>query len=166
MNLIERGFVPRSEGAAEVPVLLMHDGQNAFDQDAPHGGWDAGAAVDSLPMAVVVLAIDSVADRFGAYSHVEDRIGVKLDTTGLFHQRGNICLVGLFHRLPGGAEFGIIGQRFEFFELIQVRHPVWADILGDQLRQCRVAGFEPAPLCYPVGFIVEPCGIKRVKIGE
>jgi hypothetical protein len=69
------GFVPASPAAASMRTLLMHDGQNLFDPEAFWGGWQVGAALDDNGWDdVVVLAVDSGADRLDVYSHVSDDI--------------------------------------------------------------------------------------------
>lgn len=69
------GFVPGSAGAAAMRTLLMHDGQNLFDPAAPWGGWRVGDVLEDGGWDdVVVLAVDSVADRLDVYGHVEDEI--------------------------------------------------------------------------------------------
>jgi predicted alpha/beta superfamily hydrolase len=73
------GFIAGSNEAARARVLLLHDGQNVFSPDAPHGGWRAGEALSAGGYDdVVALAIDSVADRFDAYTHTPDRLGLEL----------------------------------------------------------------------------------------
>lgn len=63
------GFV----GGGSPRVLLMHDGQNVFAPDAPHGGWDVMGALDRAGYEdVVVLAVDSVADRREVYTHIPE----------------------------------------------------------------------------------------------
>lgn len=71
------GFEAGSPSAAAARVLLLHDGQNVFHPDAPHGGWrvDEALAADPAYADVVVLAIDNAADRMSAYTHAPDRIG-------------------------------------------------------------------------------------------
>ncbi|MCP4501673.1 MAG: hypothetical protein GY822_17070 [Deltaproteobacteria bacterium] len=57
-------------------TLLMHDGQNLFDENAIWGGWRLDDALgDAAFDDVVVLAIDNAADRMEAYTHVVDDIG-------------------------------------------------------------------------------------------
>ena len=73
--LLPAGFTP---GAA-VRTLLLHDGQNVFHPDAPFGGWRADEALADARFAdVLVVAVDSVADRMDAYTHVPDTIGGSL----------------------------------------------------------------------------------------
>lgn len=70
------GFVARSTGAAAMRTLLLHDGQNVFDPDSTWGGWHVDDTLVSAGYTdVVALAVDSVSDRFDAYTHVADDIG-------------------------------------------------------------------------------------------
>ncbi len=74
------GFEAGSTAASRARVLLLHDGQNVFHPDAPHGGWrvDAALSADAAYADVVALAIDNAADRMSAYTHAPDRIGGSL----------------------------------------------------------------------------------------
>jgi predicted alpha/beta superfamily hydrolase len=65
-------FEPRSDAAARARVLLLHDGQNVFHPNAPHGGWRADVALADGYDDVVAIAIDNAPDRFDAYTHVAD----------------------------------------------------------------------------------------------
>lgn len=53
-------------------LLYAHDGQNLFDPGAIFGGWKLD---DSLPPAMMVVAIDNTPDRMDEYTHVPDDIG-------------------------------------------------------------------------------------------
>ncbi|HJL17922.1 MAG TPA: alpha/beta hydrolase-fold protein [Sandaracinaceae bacterium LLY-WYZ-13_1] len=72
-----RALLPAGFSAGDpARVLFLHDGQNVFDPDAPHGGWRADEALEDPAFAdVVVLAVDSAIDRMSAYTHVPDDIG-------------------------------------------------------------------------------------------
>ena len=53
-------------------LLYAHDGQNLFDPNAIFGGWKLD---DSLPSAMMVVAIDNTVDRMDEYTHVPDDLG-------------------------------------------------------------------------------------------
>ncbi len=56
-----------------VPVVIMQDGQNLFDPEAPWGGWGVDSTLDAgLWGPVVVVAVDSGNDRFDSYGPVPD----------------------------------------------------------------------------------------------
>lgn len=68
--------------AERYPVLYMHDGNNLFDVRQPRSAgasWDVDG-VEALELASgsvrphIVVGIPNSADRFGEYTHVEDRI--------------------------------------------------------------------------------------------
>lgn len=69
-----RVSVPAGFAGGDAPrLLLMHDGQNVFAPDAPHGGWAVTASLASPDFDdVLVLAVDSVADRRAVYTHVPE----------------------------------------------------------------------------------------------
>lgn len=69
------GFVRRSESAARMKTLLLHDGQNVFHPDAFFGGWRVDAALAARGGDVVALAIDNAVDRMDAYTQVADDLG-------------------------------------------------------------------------------------------
>ena len=70
--LLPAGFTP----GTPVRTLLLHDGQNVFHPDAPFGGWRADEVLADPRFAdIVLIAVDSVADRMDAYTHVPDSIG-------------------------------------------------------------------------------------------
>lgn len=66
-----------AEQDADLPILVMHDGQNLFAPDALFGGWHVGITLD---MAIaeasldplVVVAIDNTSARFDEYTQVPD----------------------------------------------------------------------------------------------
>ena len=69
------GFVARTAAAASARTVLFHDGQNVFDPGALYGGFRAGEALAVPAYAdVVALAVDNAADRFYAYTHVDDTV--------------------------------------------------------------------------------------------
>lgn len=53
-------------------VLYAHDGQNLFDPGAFFGGWKLD---ESVPPAMLVVAIDNTPARMDEYTHVPDVIG-------------------------------------------------------------------------------------------
>lgn len=53
-------------------LLYAHDGQNLFDPGAIFGGWQLD---DSLPSAMMVVAIDNTPERMDEYTHVTDDLG-------------------------------------------------------------------------------------------
>lgn len=53
-------------------LLYAHDGQNLFDPGAIFGGWKLD---ESLPPAMMVVAIDNTPDRMAEYTHVPDDLG-------------------------------------------------------------------------------------------
>jgi predicted alpha/beta superfamily hydrolase len=58
---------------ATVPAVFLHDGQNLFDPGAPWGGWRVDTLLDSGDWGpVVVVAVDSGADRLDAYGPAVD----------------------------------------------------------------------------------------------
>ncbi len=67
---------PRSAGRADARTLLMHDGANLFDPQAPWGGWRVEEALaEAGAEDVLVVSLDSAADRMAVYTHAPDRIG-------------------------------------------------------------------------------------------
>lgn len=71
-------YVPLgAEQDAELPVLVMHDGQNLFDPNALFGGWGVSATLDQAIAetsveALVVVGVDNTPARFDEYTQVPD----------------------------------------------------------------------------------------------
>lgn len=60
---------------ASARTLLLHDGQNVFDPGGAFGSWHADVALDTAAYDdVLAVAVDSVADRFDAYTHTTDEL--------------------------------------------------------------------------------------------
>jgi len=53
-------------------LLYAQDGQNLFDPGAPWGGWNLQSMV---PTGMMVVGIESSADRIDEYTHVTDDVG-------------------------------------------------------------------------------------------
>ena len=66
----------------------------------------------------------------------------------------------------GGPEVGLVGGRAEGIELLGVGDPAGTDPVGDEVRQGRVGGEEPAPVGDPVGNADKPVGPEVVEIGN
>jgi predicted alpha/beta superfamily hydrolase len=78
------GLAPRTVRVwlpAEPPthVLYLADGQNLFDEAAPWGGWHLD---ESVPEAMLLVAIDNTSERFDEYTHVVDDIGLSAPVGG------------------------------------------------------------------------------------
>lgn len=64
----------------ELPLLVMHDGQNLFAPDAFFGGWQVGPTLDAAIAdgelrPVLVVGVDNTAARMDEYTHVPDDLG-------------------------------------------------------------------------------------------
>ncbi len=77
---------------------------------------------------------------------------------------GQLFLVLFFDFPPLGLKFLVLGEFFQFFQLVQVGHPFVPDFGGDQFGKSRIALFQPPPLRDAVGLIVKPLRIKIVEI--
>ena len=68
---------------------------------------------------------------------------------------GQALLVLLLGQAEGALELGVVGQRLQLRELVQVPAPAGADAAVDQRRQRRVGLAEPAPRRDAVGLVAE-----------
>jgi predicted alpha/beta superfamily hydrolase len=74
-------YVPAGASAtSELPLLVMHDGQNLFAPDAFFGGWKVGATLDAAiargdVRPLLVVGVDNTPDRMDEYTHVADDLG-------------------------------------------------------------------------------------------
>ena len=66
--------------------------------------------------------------------------------------------------MPVRAETGVIGQRLELPQLVQVAYPAFTDLAGDQFCQTRVGQHHPAPRRHAVGLIAELLGPQLGKV--
>ena len=151
--------------------LLGHvvaGGRLAADQYAarsPVGGiaaLDAVVQVDDVQQVqqlalVLVHALDL---------HVEHGLEVEDHATVGFDQAGQTDLVILLDFPPARPEFGVVGMRRQFAQLVQLGDPAGADGFGDQRAHAGVATGHPAPLGDPVGLVVELLRPQFVEVAE
>ncbi len=70
-----RARIPAGGADAAARVLLLHDGQNVFDPEAPWGGWRVDDALTGDFAGVLAVAVDNAPDRMDAYTHTMDAVG-------------------------------------------------------------------------------------------
>ena len=68
------------------------------------------------------------------HEHVEERLWRNRDAGALGDQRGEPTLVRELHLAPMPLELGVVSQRFELPQSIQMLQPAVADARSDQFR--------------------------------
>jgi hypothetical protein len=94
---------------------------------------------------------------------VEHRRGVALDAGARGDPGGEPALVGELDGAPLLLEPGVVGQRLEPAQLVEVAQPVRADAGGDQPCEPRVAEGDEAARGDAVGDVEEPGGPQPAK---
>ena len=97
---------------------------------------------------------------------VKQRVGVAVEAEPPLHQGGQALLVGALGRGEVGAKAGIVGERDEALQLVEVLDPAVADARGDQPRQPGIGLIEPAPRRDAIGHVDDLPGIQAVEVGE
>ena len=78
-------------------------------------------------------------------------------------ERGEAALVREFHLAPLLLKLGIVGERFELAQSVEILQPAVADARGDQLRQSRIAQGDKTPRRHAIGDIAK---FLRPKLRE
>ena len=97
---------------------------------------------------------------------VEHGFGVHGDAGAALQPLGQPVLVAVFGLCEPPAEGGVVGQRLEIPQALQVAHPPLADGLGQEVPQRVIAAVEPAPGRDPVGLVDDAFGVQRVQLAE
>ena len=75
-------------------------------------------------------------------------------------------LVGMLDGQERVAEGGVVGQRPQAAQLVQVEPPAVADVLVEQPAQARIGMRQPAPRRDAVGLVVDLAGVELVQAGK
>jgi len=143
------GRLATDQNAAIDPVSRVATLDPVIEVDGVQDGQELALVfVDALD-----LDVEQAADREGHAAVGPDQVGQPL-------------FVLVPHGRPALPEVGVIGQRGELLQLIEVGDPALADALTDQLAEARIATGQPAALGDAVGLVVELLRPEFVEVAH
>ena len=98
--------------------------------------------------------------------HVEERVGVDFHALRFLEVLGEAFLVLLLDGHECLLEFGVLCERFEFPEVVQILDPAVANLRRDQFRHGGVRLADPATRSHAVRLVVELFGPQLVEVLE
>ena len=140
----------------------------ASDDDRARQDLDGGIAADVGVAGDDVQQVQKLALVFvdALDHHIEQGIDGDVDAETLADGERQPLLVGPLDGDEGLAKFGIVGQRLQPFQLVEMDRPIVADMRADQFGQQGVGGQQPAAWCYPVGLVGDFARRQVLEIRE
>ena len=97
---------------------------------------------------------------------VEDRARIDLRRHALADEIGELLLVAALDRREALAEGGIVGQRIEIGDLLDVVEEGRADRIGHKFGEAGIGLHDPAARGHAIGLVLDPVGIEQVEMVE